>query len=130
MMFGVLTIVHQADSKEQLDSDTEALFSTGRKHLCQLSTLNYQQADGLNTVLPYGVRKIDALRTLTTESTAVFIPFRAPEISNPGGIYYGQNVISKNMIVADRKQLLNYPQPRQGEKHLHIHRRDIPSFPA
>jgi hypothetical protein len=107
MMFGVLTIVHLADSKEQLDNDTEALFSTGRKHLCQFSTLTYQQMDGLNTVLPYGVRKIDALRTLTTESTAVFIPFRAPEISHPGGIYYGQNVISKNMIIADRKQLLN-----------------------
>ena len=37
--------------------------------------------DGLNTVLPFGVRKIDALRTLTTESLAVFIPFRVQEIS-------------------------------------------------
>ena len=28
-------------------------------------------------------------------------------IFNENGIYYGQNVISKNMIIADRKQLLN-----------------------
>lgn len=107
MMFAVLTMVHIADSKEQLDSDTETLFTTARKHLCQFSTLTFQQVDGLNTVLPYGLRKIDALRTLTTESTAVFIPFRAQEISHNGGIYYGQNVISKNMIIANRKHLLN-----------------------
>lgn len=107
MMFAVLTMVHIADSKEQLDSDTETLFTTARKHLCQFSTLTFQQMDGLNTVLPYGLRKIDALRTLTTESTAVFIPFRAQEISHHGGIYYGQNVISKNMIIANRKHLLN-----------------------
>lgn len=107
MMFAVLTMVHTADSKEQLDSDTETLMTTARKHLCQLSTLTYQQIDGLNTVLPYGLRRINAIRTLTTESTAVFIPFRAQEISHTGGIYYGQNVISKNMIIANRKQLLN-----------------------
>lgn len=107
MMFGLLTMVHVADSKEQLDSDTETLLTTARKHLCQFSTLSYQQMDGLNTVLPYGLRKVHALRTLTTESTAVFIPFRAQEIMHPDGIYYGQNIISKNMIVANRKQLLN-----------------------
>ena len=107
MMFAVLTMVHTADSKEQLDEDTETLLSTARKHLCQFSTLTYQQMDGLNTVLPYGLRRIDAIRTLTTESTAVFLPFRAQEISHTGGIYYGQNVISKNMIIANRKQLLN-----------------------
>ena len=107
MMFAVLTMVHIADTKEQLDSDTETLLTTARKHLCQFATLTYQQMDGLNTVLPYGLRKIDAIRTLTTESTAVFIPFRAQEIVHGGGIYYGQNVISKNMIIANRKLLLN-----------------------
>jgi len=107
MMFAVLTMVHVADSKEQLDSDTETLLTTARKHLCQFAALTFQQMDGLNTVLPLGLRKIEAIRTLTTESTAVFIPFRAQEISHSGGIYYGQNVISKNMIIANRKCRLN-----------------------
>ena len=107
MMFAVLTMVHTADSKEQLDNDTEALLTTARKHLCQLAVLKYQQMDGLNTALPFGVRKIDALRTLTTESLAVFIPFRVQEIYHENGVYYGQNVISKNMIIANRRQLLN-----------------------
>lgn len=37
MMFGLLTMVHMADSKEQLESDTETLLSVARKHLCQSS---------------------------------------------------------------------------------------------
>ncbi len=107
MMFAVVTLVHLADSKEELDSDTETLQSAARKHLCQLATLHWQQADGLTTALPLGLRRIDALRTLTTEALAVLMPFKAQEIRDQGGIYYGQNVISKNLIVANRKELLN-----------------------
>ena len=92
---------------DTLDNDTEALLTTARKHLCQFAVLKYQQMDGLNTALPFGVRKIDALRTLTTESLAVFIPFRVQEIYHKDGVYYGQNVISKNMIIANRRHLLN-----------------------
>ena len=107
MMFAVVTLVHLADSKEELDSDTDALQSIARKHLCQLSTLSWQQADGLATVLPLGLRRIDALRTLTTEALAVLMPFKAQEVRDRGGVYYGQNVISKNLIIANRKELLN-----------------------
>ena len=109
-----VTLVHLAESKEQLDSDTESIVSTARRHLCQMSTLRWQQKDGLDTVLPYGLRRIQALRTLTTESTAVLIPFRAQEILQEGGIYYGQNAVSKNMIVADRRKLLNGNSFRLG----------------
>ena len=107
MMFAVITMVITAESKEQLENDTEALLTTARKHLCQFATLRFQQVDGLNTVMPFGTRKIDAFRTLTTESLSVFIPFRVQDIFHENGIYYAQNVISKNMIIADRKQLLN-----------------------
>lgn len=107
MMFAVVTLVHLADSKEELDSDTETLQSIARKHLCQLNTLNWQQADGLVTALPLGLRRIDALRTLTTEALAVLMPFKAQEIRHQGGVYYGQNAISKNLILANRWELLN-----------------------
>ncbi len=107
MFVSVLTMVHTANTKEQLDQDTDSLLSTARKHLCQFSILRWQQMDGLNTAMPFGVRKIDTLRTLTTESLAVFMPFKVQEINHENGIYYGQNTISKNMIIADRRQLLN-----------------------
>ena len=107
MMFAVLTMVHTADTKEQLYNDTEAILTTARKHLCQFAVLKYQQMDGLNTAMPFGVRKIDSFRTLTTESLSVLMPFRVQDVFHENGIYYGQNVISKNMIIADRRQLLN-----------------------
>ncbi|EKC44679.1 TRSE protein, partial [human gut metagenome] len=49
MMFGLVTMVHLADTKEQLDSDTETILTTARKHLCQMSILRWQQKDGLDT---------------------------------------------------------------------------------
>jgi type IV secretory pathway VirB4 component len=104
MMVAVLTLVHTADTKEELDSDTEAICTTTRKHLCQMNTLKYQQLDGLATALPIGVRKIDALRTLTTESLAVLMPFRVQEIMDTGGIYFGENAISKNLILCDKSE--------------------------
>ena len=107
MMFATLTLVHLADSKKQLDEDTETILSIGRKHLCQISVLRYQQEDGLNTVLPYGLRRIRAMRTLTTESAAVLMPFSAQEIMQEGGIYYGENAVSHNLIICNRKRLLN-----------------------
>lgn len=107
MIFAVVTLVHIADSLEQLDADTEALLSIGREHLCQFSTLRYQQEDGLNTVLPYGLRRVKALRTLTTESAAVLMPFRVQEIQDPGGLPYGVNAISKNLLICERKRLIS-----------------------
>lgn len=107
MMFAVITFVHTADSKEQLDNDTEAILTTARKHMCQIAPLKFQQLDGLNTVLPYGTRKIDAFRTLTTESLAVFIPFKVQEIMDAGGIYFGENAISHNLLICNKGNLLN-----------------------
>ena len=107
MMFAIMTIVITADSMKELKNETDAILTTARKHLCQMAVLKFQQLDGLKTVLPYGVRKINAFRTLTTESLAVFMPFNVQEVYDKNGIYYGQNVISKNMMIADRRRLLN-----------------------
>jgi len=107
MIFAVITMVHMADTKEQLDSDTDAILSTARKHMCQMAALKYQQLDGLNTVLPIGTRRINTFRTLTTESLAVFMPFKVQEIMDKGGIYFGENAISHNLIMCNKANLMN-----------------------
>lgn len=107
MMFAVVTLVHTADTLEQLDNDTETLMTIARKNLCQLGVLRYQQLDGLNTALPIGVRRIDTFRTLTTESLAVLMPFRVQEIMDSGGIYYGDNAVTHNPIFCNKGNLLN-----------------------
>ena len=107
MIFSLITLVHTADSLEQLDADTESLIAIGKEHLCDISSARFQQEDGLNTALPYGLRRIHALHTLTTESCAVAIPFRAQEIQDPGGLSYGINEVSKNPLICDRKRLVS-----------------------
>lgn len=107
MMFANLTIAITADTKEELESNTEAILLIARKHLCQIAPLSYQQMDGLSTVLPLGVRKVSILRTLTTESLAALHPFRVQEIMDRHGIYYGENAISHNLIMIDNNNLLN-----------------------
>ena len=107
MMLSVLTIVHLADTKAELDADTDALLKVAADHMCQMAVLRYQQLDGLNTALPIGTQKIDTFRTLTTESLAVFMPFKVQEIQEPGGIYFGENAISHNLILCNMKNLLN-----------------------
>ncbi|MEI3060522.1 MAG: DUF87 domain-containing protein [Oscillospiraceae bacterium] len=107
MMQGVLTMVLCSGSKEQLDADTDQILSLSRQKMCQMAVLKYQQTDGLNTVLPIGTRKINAFRTLTTESLAVFMPFKVQEIQDKGGIYFGENAISHNLILCNRENLLN-----------------------
>ena len=85
MMFAVMTLAITADTKEQLDSDTEAVLSVARKHMCQLAVLKFQQLDGLNTALP----------------------FKVQEIQDKGGIYFGENAISHNLIMCNKANLLN-----------------------
>ncbi len=107
MFLSVLTMVITEETMDKLKVLTDAIEQIASKNMCQMGILRYQQLDGLETVLPFGVRKINALRTLTTESLAVFIPFKVQEIRHEDGIFYGQNTISKNIIMVDRKQLLN-----------------------
>ena len=107
MMLSIVSMVITADTKKQLDEDTEAIMSIARKHMCQAAVLKYQQMDGLNTALPFGVCKLSAWRTLTTEALAVLMPFKVQEIMDKGGIYYGENAISHNLILCNKENLMN-----------------------
>ena len=109
MFQGIITIVITADSLEELKEIKENIEQIASKGMCQVGVLKQQQLEGLNLVLPItsAFDRIKALRTFTTESLAVFMPFKVQEIRHENGIFYGKNVISKNMIIADRKQLLN-----------------------
>lgn len=82
MFLGLITIVFVADTEKELENTTEAILTTARRNLCQFGILRFQQLDGLNTSLPIGVETIETLRTLTTESLAVFMPFKVQEVQH------------------------------------------------
>ena len=107
MMLANITLIVTADTKEKLESETEAVKAIAQNRMCQIATLNYRQLDGLNTVLPIGPQKINSFRTLTTESLAVLMPFKVQEIQEKGGMYFGENAISGNLILCNKENLQN-----------------------
>lgn len=107
LMLAQVVITHLADTTEQLDQDTASLISIVQGWGCELSILKYQQEDGLNTALPYGLQRVYNFRSLTTESAAILMPFRAQELQEDGGIYYGRNAVSNNIILCNRAKLQN-----------------------
>ena len=107
MMQTVVTMVITADTKEELDNETESIRTFADNRMCQIGTLTFQQLDALNTTLPLGVWKLNVFRTLTTEALAVLMPFKVQEIQDLGGLYFGENAISHNLILCNLANLLN-----------------------
>lgn len=107
MFLDNIVIMVTAGSIDELDNNTETIEAVVRKHICSLSTLHFQQEKGLQSVLPLGNCTLKIRRTLTTESTAVLLPFSSKEINHKNGMYYGLNALSNNMILFDRLQLKN-----------------------
>lgn len=108
MFVANVSMVHLADSLEELDSDTEDILTAARKGMCQMGKLLFQQLPGLITALPYGVNKLCAERTLSTEGASIFLPFRAQEVTDKGGLYSGVNAVTGNLLLVDLS-LLNNP---------------------
>ena len=107
MFLSQLTLIHLADDINQLNQDTDTLIAIGREFNCDFRTLYWQQEDGMNTALPYGLRKIHAMETNITKGVGAFLPFATQEIYHQQGIYYGSNAISRNPILCNRKNQLN-----------------------
>jgi hypothetical protein len=107
MLLATLTLIHFAASKEELDNDTAKIKTKAAGAGSKMNVLQYQQLEGLNTVLPLGLRQIDVVRTLTTSSLSVFTPFYVQEFFDTSGIWMGENPLSGNLIILNREKLQN-----------------------
>ena len=102
-------VLNTADSKKELDNVLLQASGIANKHNCTLIRLDYQQEQGFMTSLPLGKCFVPIQRSLTTSSTAIFVPFTTQELFQSGSeaLYYGLNALSSNLIMVDRKQLKN-----------------------
>ena len=107
----VVTIVFMnfARTIQKLENSIAQISSIANKHNCKIKRLDHTQEQGLVSVLPLGVNKLEINRGLTSSSTAVFMPFTTEElfINSSNSLYYGLNALSHNLIMADRKRLKN-----------------------
>jgi hypothetical protein len=101
-------VVNFGDTRQKLENNVFQSAGVAQKYNCSLVRLDYQQEQGFLSSLPLGDNQIRIQRSLTTSSTAIFVPFTTQELFQGGeALYYGLNALSGNMIMADRKQLKN-----------------------
>jgi len=99
-------VVNTANTRQQLDNDIFTISGIMQKYNCMLKRLDFQQEQGFMSSLPLGWNGIEIQRGMTTSSTAIFIPFMTRELRMGGqALYCGQNALSHNVIMADRKKL-------------------------
>lgn len=109
-LYSVATIIMvTAKSYDELKTNTEIVVNALKRNGCLHSEMKWQQEDGMCDVLPVGTqRKFEWNRTLPTESIGIFVPFNVKEVQQPGGLYYGLNKLSNNIISYQRiKSLIN-----------------------
>ena len=101
-------VVNLADTRQKLENNVFQSAGVAQKYNCALTRLDFCQEQGLMSSLPLGLNQVNIKRSLTTSSTAIFVPFTTQELFQGGeALYYGLNALSGNMIMADRKQLKN-----------------------
>jgi len=102
-------ITVNSKTKKQLTAAIYAIKGIAQKYSCRILTLDYQQEHGYFTSLPLGKSFVKMNRILNTSSLAIQIPFSAQELQENAGeaMYIGKNVLTKNIIMVDRKKLFN-----------------------
>lgn len=103
-----LTIIVFAENEQKLNEYSESLITEYKKASVDLNVMTNQQEEGFNSTLPLCYNQIIETRTLTSSSSAIFIPFSTLEINDDNGINYSCNLISKNLIVYDRLNSSNF----------------------
>lgn len=103
----LLTVAYFADSPEELAQQTDALKTTAANFNCRFTDLRFQQERAFQTAMPYGLRRIKSTRTMLTKSLTALVSFNTQEVFVPGGIYYGVNAVSGNLIIGLRTKLIN-----------------------
>lgn len=104
-----MQILIKAESFEELNNNLEVIESTLKRSGCIKGEMAWEQEHGMCDCLPIGYqRKFGWLRTMPSESVAIFMPFNVKEMQMENSVYYGLNMLSHNIILFDRmKGLVN-----------------------
>lgn len=107
MYHTTITVVQTAATRKELEENIFELNGILSAYQCTLLRLDNRQEQGYVSALPLGNNSIESKRTFTTTDMAIFIPFTTKELYTNKGQYYGMNSLSNNVIIVDRKSLVN-----------------------
>lgn len=102
-----ITIVQTAATRKELEDNIFELNGILSPYQCRLVRLDNRQEQGYMSSLPLGNNSIEIKRTFTTTDLAIFIPFTTKELYTVNGQYYGMNSLSNNVIMVNKKVLVN-----------------------
>lgn len=102
-----ITIVQTAATRKELEDNIFELNGILAPYQCRLIRLDNRQEQGYMSSLPLGNNSIEIKRTFTTTDLAIFIPFTTKELYTTNGQYYGMNSLSNNVIMVNKKVLVN-----------------------
>ena len=97
-----------AKSKKELRKIEEKLAGTAGAKSFTLGSCFARQLSGLNSSLIYGVQEFKRPVNLSSGCLAMFIPYKSQEINDKGGIWYGINQLTGNIILVNKKKLKNH----------------------
>lgn len=107
MYHTTITVVQTAATRKELEENIFELDGILSAYQCRLERLDNRQEQGYMSALPLGSNTIEIKRTFTTTDMAIFIPFTTKELYMNHGQYYGMNSLSNNVILVNRKALVN-----------------------
>lgn len=102
-----LPIMVTGDSFEELENNTEKIEAVFRARSAVISRAPFWQEETLASCLPVGNSRLKIRRTMHTTAVAGFMPFNSKELSQEGGVYYGLNSNTNNLIIFNRASLFN-----------------------
>lgn len=93
-----------ADTKEELEYNTRQVISVSKGKKCPMRCLKYLQEQAFNGTLPLEVNNLEkrVKRLLNSDSATAFMPFIAQDLIQNGGIFYGINKATDNVILYNR----------------------------
>lgn len=95
-------IMHYADTPQELKENSKSIRSIGNKHQVAIDNLLFKQEEGFRSALPLCRNDVKIDRKMTTDSVSLFIPFTTKELMQKGGMYYGLNAVSHNLLLFNR----------------------------
>lgn len=107
MFFQAFLVLVIAPSLDELNSRVDTIKQIGAGANFVFEKYFLKQLEAYNTCLPTGARFVNSMRPLFTQSLAAFMPFYVQELRDKGGLFYGVNQCSRNILVGNRKRLSN-----------------------
>ena len=102
-----LYAVISAPTRSQLENDVLSFMTVAEGEGFSFVPAYYEQIEAVDTALPLGVRFCSVMRAMFTQPLSALTPFVVSELCDKGGVFYGINQVSKNVLFGDRKLIKN-----------------------